>query len=333
MYIPTLGRFTKNNESNNYEKRVIIGDSVYRIIIPFDKWNVLHTKSIQRWILRNKDTPDQPFQWGTFMKEQSVSPTMITDNLCEKCGIRFGCFKSKSRHMSCCTSTLVPSSMIVESKVSSSSTVINTGSEQIAVESSALSTQPIFVNEAQNIVTTNNTQNYYIQNHIEIRALGNENPKWLTPTLLTQAILDINKAIPKLMEKKHFNDDFPENKNLKVANQRDINKRLQVFENGRWRLRDSKQTFYRVLVDIYEVLSDALSEEASIDGESELPEEVKNFRRSERFLKKVERIRPIWEDFVRRYEDEDKQMRDDYWEDLKTLLLDRQLAIEQGFDN
>jgi hypothetical protein len=227
--------------------------------------------------------------------------------------------------MANCTAT----NMIIESKSVSSSTIINVGGEQKAIESS----QPIFVNEAQNIVTTNNTQNYYIQNHIEIRALGNENPKWLTPTLLTQAILDINRAIPKLMEKKHFNDDFPENKNLKVANQRDINKRLQVFENGRWRLRDSKQTFYRVLVDIYEVLSDALSEEASIDGESDLPEEVKNFRRSERFLRKVERIRPIWEDFVRRYEDEDKNMRDDYWEDLKTLLLDRQLAIEQGFDN
>jgi hypothetical protein len=325
IYIPTLGRFTKNNLSNNYEKRVIIGEEVYRILIPFDKWNVLHTKSIQRWILRNKDTPDQPFQWGVFMKEESVSPIMVTDNLCEQCGMKLGCFKSKCRHMANCTAT----NMIIESKSVSSSTIINVGGEQKAIESS----QPIFVNEAQNIVTTNNTQNYYIQNHIEIRALGNENPKWLTPTLLTQAILDINRAIPKLMEKKHFNDDFPENKNLKVANQRDINKRLQVFENGRWRLRDSKQTFYRVLVDIYEVLSDALSEEASIDGESDLPEEVKNFRRSERFLRKVERIRPIWEDFVRRYEDEDKNMRDDYWEDLKTLLLDRQLAIEQGFDN
>jgi len=332
MYIPTLGRFTKNNESNNYEKRVILGESVYRIQIPFDKWNVLHTKSIQRWVARNKDTPDQPFQWGTFMKETTVSPTMVSENLCERCGMKLGCFKTKCRHMASCTAT--PTAMIVESKSSSSSTIINAGTEQISVESSALSSsQPIFVNEAQNIVTTNNTQNYYIQNHIEIRALGNENPKWLTPTLLTQAILDINKAIPKLMEKKHFNDDFPENKNLRVANQRDINKRLQVFENGRWRLRDSKQTFYRVLVDIYEVLSDALSEEASVDGECDLPEEVKNFRRSERFLKKVQRIRPIWEDFVRRYEDEDKQMRDDYWEDLKTLLLDRQLAIEQGFDN
>lgn len=330
MYIPTLGRFTKNIETNNYEKRVILGDSVYRILIPFDKWNVLHTKSIQRWILRNKNTPDQPFQWGKFMKEVGVTPAMITENLCERCGLINGCFKSKCRHMATCTFTPP-----INSNSSSSSTIINTGSEQLILDPSQKS-QPIIVNEAQNIVTNNNnnnSQNYYIQNHIEIRTLGNENPKWLTPTLLTQAILDINKAIPKLMEKKHFNDDFPENKNLKVANQRDINKRLQVFENGRWRLRDSKQTFYRVLVDIYEVLSDALSEEASVDGESELPEEVRNFRRSERFLKKVERIRPIWEDFVRRYEDEDKQMRDDYWEDLKTLLLDRQLAIEQGFDN
>ena len=94
MYIPTLGRFTKNIETNNYEKRVILGDSVYRILIPFDKWNVLHTKSIQRWILRNKNTPDQPFQWGKFMKEVGVTPAMITENLCERCGLINGCFKS-----------------------------------------------------------------------------------------------------------------------------------------------------------------------------------------------------------------------------------------------
>jgi hypothetical protein len=31
-------------------------------------------------------------------------------------------------------------------------------------------------------------------------------------------------------------------------------------------------------------------------------------------------------------EDYDKVLMDEYWEDLKTLLLDKQLGIEQGFD-
>lgn len=154
-------------------------------------------------------------------------------------------------------------------------------------------------------------------NHVtyNLRNYGNENPKWLTSRLLYQVLSDIPRAIPKLMEKKHFNDEFPENKNLRIDTKKNINKRIQVFEDGRWKLKDSKHVFYKVIVDMYDILSEALDEDDY-------------YRHSQRFMKKVQRIRPVWDMF--RETMKNQKGRIDYWEDLKTLLLDRHLAMEQN---
>lgn len=308
MYLPSLHKFTKNLEQKNYQKRMIVGENVFRLSIPFETWdNVTTTKNVQRWITKNKHKIISHFPWGTILKEDSILPHMITDHLCEFCNEPCSSFKMKCRHMEKCRPPIIEHTTTTPPQ------------------------EPQFTIPIVNQQVAQ--QNVYIQNNIQIRGLGDENPNWLTSKLLYQVIGDIGKAIPRLMEKKHFNDDFPENKNLKVFNPRDINKRLQVFENGRWHIKDSKQTFYRVLVDIYDVLSDALSSvNEENEEDKELSEDMKNLRRSERFLKKVQKIRPIWEDFVKRYQDEDKLLMEEYWEDLKTLLLDRQIAIEQGFD-
>jgi hypothetical protein len=176
----------------------------------------------------------------------------------------------------------------------------------------------------------NNNQNIYIQNNIQIRDFGKENPAWLTTKILDQVMNNFSTAIPRLMEKKHFNDDFPENKNLRVCNTKFMNKRLQVYENGRWRMRDSKHTFYQVLVDIYEILSEALADPTEED--MSCTEEIRKARRSQRFIQKVEKIRPIWEGFEAKLTGNDPDTQEMLWEDLKTLLLDRKLAIEQGCD-
>jgi hypothetical protein len=176
----------------------------------------------------------------------------------------------------------------------------------------------------------NNNQNIYIQNNIQIRDFGKENPAWLTTKILDQVMNNFSTAIPRLMEKKHFNDDFPENKNLRVCNTKFMNKRLQVYENGRWRMRDSKHTFYQVLVDIYEILSEALADPKEED--MSCTEEIRKARRSQRFIQKVEKIRPIWEGFEAKLTGNDPETQEMLWEDLKTLLLDRKLAIEQGCD-
>jgi hypothetical protein len=79
-------------------------------------------------------------------------------------------------------------------------------------------------------------------------------------------------------------------------------------------------------------MSDALAEDIDEDDE-DVPDEIKEFQRSQRFMFKMRQIRPVWKTFQDKIEGYDKELLDEYWEDLKTLLLDKQLGIEQGFDD
>jgi hypothetical protein len=303
MYIPSHTRFTKNKSNNTFEKRYILDNNIYHITVTYSEWDKHLHKKIVRWFSTGKEHTTRPFPYGTLELERGITPQMIKDNACEKCGKCLKTFKNKIIHMETCK---ISKELIIKDDISS--------------ETNHRETTPV-----------SNINNVYIQNNIQIRDLGKENPKWLTKQLLHQVVNNISKAIPTLMEKKHFNDDFPENKNLRLLSSRDINKRLQVYSDGRWRLKDSKQTFYKVLVDIYDILSDALSDEIDEDDE-DIPSEIREIHKSQRFVNKIRLIRPIWKQFQDKIDDSDVSIMSEYWEDLKTLLLDRQLGIEQGFD-
>ena len=300
-------RFTKNIDT--YEKRYIVNDSVYRVSIPIDEWNKTYNKKVSRWFNANRECLTRPFPHGLLTHEQGITPEMLKHHICEKCGKCLQSFQTKVRHMNSCTSkkgTIVK----IENDVSNPRTTV----------------EPSITHN--NIQTQNNV---YVQNNIEIREFGKENPKWLTTTLLHQMMDNIYRAIPTMMEKKHFNDAFPENKNLRISTTKDLNRRIQVYSDGRWHFKNSKQTFYKVLIDIYEIISDALSQDIDEDDE-DVSNEIKELKRSRRFMHKMRQIRPVWKTFQDKIDEYDKSLMDEYWEDLKTLLLDKQLGIEQGFD-
>lgn len=305
-------RFHYDTSSGEYTRRIILKDNhIIDIFVPSNGWSRKTSVAINQWIMRikhfnNKDINPDTFRWGRIeIKEQIDNTTKEgCDYRCSKCS---KIYKSRSglyRHLKSCS---------VESEDVSS---VITTHENIRIISN-----PQYTN-----------QNILINNNIQVRNFGEENPNWLTSQFLYQAISDVQKAIPKLMQKKHFNDDFPENKNIRIDNKRNINRMLQVFEGGRWCIKDSKHTFYRVLVDIYDVLSDALICDDAENDDETISEQVRQARRSERFLKKVEKIRPIWEDFEAKLQENDTTIMDDLWNDLKVLLMDRQLAIQQGFE-
>jgi hypothetical protein len=52
--------------------------------------------------------------------------------------------------------------------------------------------------------------------------------------------------------------------------------------------------------------------------------------RQERFQEKISRIRPIWEEFEEKMKIQDTETIESLWDDLKTLLLDKQLELEQS---
>lgn len=310
MIVPSHTRFMKNLKTNTYDKRYIINNKVFKVSISSEEWNKNAHRQITRWFKNNPEIVLRPFPYGTLIHEDLITPDMVTRHICENCGKCLHTFQIKTRHMETCSSK--------------KGTIMQTDEDL----TNTRVTTPIASSSINNIQTQNNV---YVQNNIEIRDFGKENPKWLTTTLLHQMMDNIYRAIPTMMEKKHFNDAFPENKNLRLSTMKDMNRRIQVFSNGRWHYKNSKQTFYKALIDIYDIMSDALSEDLDEDDD-DIPSEIREFQRSQRFIFKMRQIRPVWKTFQDKMDEYDKTLLDEYWEDLKTLLMDKQLGIEQGFD-
>jgi hypothetical protein len=272
---------------------------VYRISVKQTDWCESVRKNCHRWIKSFIKGDTSPFRWGTLEKISKLDYTSENYLICNDCKKRFKTRRGLTNHRHICKSK----------------------SSQLTLHSQE----------------TNAVIN-------QTRTFGKENPKWLTSDLLYGVLNNIQQAIPVMMRNKHFNDKFPENKNIQIDSKRNIDERVQVFEEGRWTIKGSRQTFYKVLVSMCDILSDALEEDESleevpteklekeVDTENEdehIGREIRRLRNCDKFIRKINKIRPLWNKF--REKISNPEQRTDLWEDLKTLLLDRQLAIEQGF--
>ena len=92
----------------------------------------------------------------------------------------------------------------------------------------------------------NNTYIQNTQNNVVINDFGNENNKMLTKNFLFKLINVPMSSIPRMVKKIHFNDDFPENKNMRILNKKD--NKLQIIKNGKWQYVSKKETL-RNLID------------------------------------------------------------------------------------
>lgn len=288
--------FKKNDVTGNYEKAIMIQKERWKLIVYPSMWSRNTSRAISRWIqlIQTEKTPI--FRWGEIQRGSDDLQVVEYQQIpCDRCGRVYGSRSGLWKHEQLCSRLLKR-----ENKIEYHTTVESGGTQ---------------INNS-----IHNTIN------INIRDFGKENPGWLTENFLYSVIGNVDRAIPMLMKKKHFNEKFPENMNLRLNTRGDINKRLQVRENGKWRVHDSKQTFYKVVIDTYEILCDTLMS----DEEDELHPEIEKAKRSERFIEKVNRIRPLWEDFHKKIlSEEDPGVMRELWEDLKTMLLDRKLCAEQ----
>jgi hypothetical protein len=74
--------------------------------------------------------------------------------------------------------------------------------------------------------TINNTVNNSVNNFdnsitVTINAFGNENISYLSNTFLDSLLKIPYSSVPKLLEHIHFNEEFPENKNVRITNKKD----------------------------------------------------------------------------------------------------------------
>jgi hypothetical protein len=91
-----------------------------------------------------------------------------------------------------------------------------------------------------NITNSNNTTNN-MTNNIIIHNYGDEDTKYITGDYILKLLKNRPaKTIPELIKYTHFNDDHPENQNIKITNKKDSY--IKVRKNNKWELQDKDET-------------------------------------------------------------------------------------------
>lgn len=313
MHIPSHKRFDLNPETNRYERRYIVNDDVYLISVSPDKWNNKSKHQISRW-LKTHNHMSSVFPYGFIIKNNKVKSHVILENECEFCGLKLKSFLYKKRHMKICKHKEdvpeIPPDNIREQAITNTGTTGN---------------------------TTNITINNTINNNIQICDFGSENEKWLTKELLhCMFSSDRKRAVKALLRNKHFNDKFPENKNIRIDNKNNMNKRLQVFSKGKWRVRETKPILDSTFIDTHDMICDVLNmDDVNVQTDDDNEDEeyrskiIKEFQSTERFQKTYSTIIRKWEDFGESIADEGPEFQE-YWEYIKTMLLDQNLIADQS---
>ena len=93
---------------------------------------------------------------------------------------------------------------------------------------------------------TNNTNNSHnttnhMTNNIIINNYGDEDTKYITSDYILKLLKSKPaKIIPELIKYTHFNDDHPENQNIKITNKKEPY--IKVRKNDKWELQDKDET-------------------------------------------------------------------------------------------
>ena len=132
---------------------------------------------------------------------------------CPKCMKSFTSRQHKSRHIK--NNKCEPRSIIYAKQP-----IVPTNIQNIETQNN--------INNSNNITNSNNTTNKYT---IIVNNYGNERLDYLTDDVMLKIITSYSNAVPMLIEKKHFNKDFPENHNILYD---DKTKKYKIKENNEW---------------------------------------------------------------------------------------------------
>ena len=112
-----------------------------------------------------------------------------------------------------------------------------------------------------NNTTINNGNTYNIQ----LNNFGQENTSYLTPEFLTYCLRNPKKGMPSLIEKIHYNKDYPENHNLRCKSLK--NNVFERFIDAQWTLCDASNTLDELIKKGYRILEAHLAETYLSDPE------------------------------------------------------------------
>ena len=97
-------------------------------------------------------------------------------------------------------------------------------------------------NKNKNTINSHNTNsNNTIHNTININNYGEENTKYITKQFIVDLLKNKPfKAIPEMIKYTHFNEEHPENQNIKITNKKEPY--VKIMKDNKWELQDRKNT-------------------------------------------------------------------------------------------
>ena len=96
-------------------------------------------------------------------------------------------------------------------------------------------------NRSTNITNNTTHNNNTTNNIININNYGDEDTKYITSDYIVKLLKNRPaKTIPELIKYTHFNDEHPENQNIKITNKKEPY--IKVRKNDKWELQNKEET-------------------------------------------------------------------------------------------
>ena len=207
-----------------------------------------HEKNYKEYTLMNPNEPKMNQNEPKMNQNEPVKIKKIKKFKCSKCDETFNTHASKRRHELHRCKEMVEINKIIKDK--------NKQIEKLEKKVDKLTDK---------IGNTTNIQN----NNIIINSYGKEDLSHITDKIKDQLLKIPYCSIPKLIETIHFNDDMPQNKNIKYPNKKE--NILSVYEGDKWVYKDKNKTINDLIDSKYNVLDDHFD-----STNSELPNFVKH---------------------------------------------------------
>ena len=181
--------------------------------------------------------------------------THFSTHICEFCDKTFTRKTGLNKHIKCCKiKKLHDNKMDLKyKKLEKSYEELKDQVEDLLINLSK-TTSHTTNNNTNNNNTHNDNSNNTVHNTININNYGSENLEYLNKDYLTKLLNTAFTAIPKLIEKIHFNPKHPENHNIKITNKKQPY--VKVRNNDKWELKDKKETLENLVDDKYNILED-----------------------------------------------------------------------------
>ena len=179
------------------------------------------------------------------------------NNICDFCSKKLSCYKSKWRHEKTCKKRRESKEELLEKLLIEKDKLISKQGKQINKLLQQLT--KMSDNFGNNNNNTNSNNNINSHNKIIINAYGSENIEYITEKVLKKLVNRPGTAIPNLLKMIHFNDNYPENKNLKVTNIHDPY--IKVHDGDDWKLKNKGDIIDDIIITKRDILDGAITDE------------------------------------------------------------------------